>query len=132
MSLLAQKTILLVEDDEADVELTRRAFEFYGFDARVETAADGHEALERLRCGPLPDLVLTDIKMPRVNGLELQERLRADERLRQLPVVFLTSSSERADLEHALLHGARAYLQKPMELAQFEAVVAELRRALGA
>ena len=132
MSEITGKTVLYVEDDDLDVELMRRAFESYGFDARLETASDGHAALELLRGDPLPDLVLTDIKMPRVNGLELQEKIRADDRLRELKVAVLTSSAEKGDRERALSHGALAFLQKPMDLDAWKPVVEKLRELLSA
>lgn len=132
MSDLASKTILLVEDDEADVELTRRAFDHYGFDVRLETAPDGEAAMQRLRAGLRPSLIVTDLKMPRLNGLELQLRLNADPALEPLPLVVLTSSSERGDRETSLSRGARAFLQKPMQLDDWRPVIEELRSALAA
>lgn len=131
MSAIAGKRLLYVEDDDWDVELARRAFEIFGFDARLETAPDGHSALELLKADPLPDLVLTDIKMPRVNGLELQEKMRSDDRLRSLKTAFLTSSAERGDRERALAHGALAFLQKPMDLDSWKPIVEKLRALLG-
>lgn len=130
MSDLAAKSVLLVEDDDADVELTRRAFEHYGFDVRLETAPDGAAALERLRAGPRPDLLVTDLKMPRLNGLELQQRMIEEPALKGLPVVVLTSSSERGDRETALGRGARAFLQKPMQLDDWRAVIETLKGVL--
>ena len=132
MSDLSEKVVLFVEDDDADVELTRRAFEELGFDARVELASDGHAALQRLRAGLRPDLILTDLKMPKINGLELARLLHADPQLASIPVVFLTSSAERRDREEALTLGARAFVTKPMQLADFEPIVALLRAQLAA
>jgi CheY-like chemotaxis protein len=130
MSENTGKRLLYVEDDAWDVELLQRAFEVYGFDARVETAPDGQAALDLLRGGQPPDLVLTDIKMPRVNGLELQEKIRADARLHALRVAVLTSSAEKGDRERALAHGALAFLQKPMELEAWKPVIETLRALL--
>lgn len=130
MSAIADKKVLYVEDDEWDIELAKRAFDLFGFAARLETAPDGQAALDMLRSGPLPDLVLTDIKMPRINGLELQEKLRADERLQGLKVAVLTSSAEIGDRERALAHGALAFLQKPMELDAWKPVIETLRQLL--
>ena len=132
MSDLSEKVVLFVEDDDADVELTTRAFESLGFDARVEHASDGHAALQRLRAGLRPDLILTDLKMPKINGLELARVLHADPQLASIPVVFLTSSAERRDREEALTLGAKAFVTKPMQLADFAPIVAVLRAQLTA
>jgi CheY-like chemotaxis protein len=103
--------VLLVEDDEDHVFLIRRALaDLAGVAVAVEVAADGEQALERLararfEAGGLPQLVLLDLKMPRMGGLEVLGHLRADEITRDLPVVVLTSSEHREDREEALRLG---------------------------
>jgi CheY-like chemotaxis protein len=131
MSPLADKTVLFAEDDEADVELTRRAFAELGFDARLVTASNGKEALRRMDDGLVPDLVLTDLKMPLVNGLELARALRGDDRRKEIPVVILTSSSEVKDRDAAAALGVEAFEMKPMELEGYRPIVARLKALLG-
>ena len=121
--------ILLVEDDLDDVELTKRAFARSNVPNEVEVARDGSAALERLlgpAAGPLPALVLLDLKLPRVNGLEVLGRLRADERTRRLPVVILTSSGEERDLIEAYQLGVNSYIRKPVDFAKFQAIIDQI------
>jgi len=121
--------ILLVEDDLDDVELTKRAFARSHVPNEVEVARDGSAALERLLgpdAGPLPALVLLDLKLPRVNGLEVLGRLRAAERTRGLPVVILTSSGEERDLIEAYHLGVNSYVRKPVDFAAFQAIIDQI------
>lgn len=113
--------ILLVEDREDDLLLIRRAFARSGVGTPLVTARDGERALACLEemagdAGTAPDLpsvVLLDLKLPRVSGLEVLERVRAHPRLRRLPVVVLTSSREEEDIRGAYDRGANSYLLKP-------------------
>jgi two-component system response regulator len=126
---VSASSILLVEDDLDDAELTKRAFARSRVPNDIEVVRDGSAALERLLgpdAGPLPVLILLDLKLPRVDGLEVLERLRADERTRLLPIVILTSSREARDLERSYLLGANSYIRKPVDFAAFEHVVDQI------
>ena len=119
--------ILLVEDNPDDVELTLRAFSANRVGNEVVLAGDGVEALELVfERGLKPALILLDLKLPRLGGLEVLERLRADERTRLLPTVILTSSSEEEDVVAGYLRGANSYIRKPVDFEQFMDVVRQL------
>lgn len=125
---MKNKVILIVEDDIADEELTLRALKRTGLADEVIVARDGVEALEYLfGTGTLkgrdtrlqPQLVLLDLKMPKMDGLQVLTNLRADERTKRLPVVVLTSSSEEEDMIKSYEHGANSYVRKPVDFEQF-------------
>ncbi|HXY68634.1 MAG TPA: response regulator [Gemmatimonadales bacterium] len=127
--------ILLVEDNPADVELTLRSLRQQRIANRVHVARDGEEALAYLfgeRGGPrpaghlLPRLVLLDLKLPKVDGLEVLRAIRADPRTRTQPVVILTSSKEERDLVSSYDLGANSYIQKPVDFDQFQKIVTQL------
>lgn len=133
---MTPKTILLVEDNPDDVELTLRAFERSNIQNEVVVARDGVEALDWLfgtgshagrDVNALPEVVLLDLKLPRIDGLEVLQRIRADERTNLLPVVVLTSSAEERDLVASYRLGANSYVRKPVNFAEF----AEAARQLG-
>jgi two-component system response regulator len=110
--------ILLVEDNPDDVSITTRAFQRNGMAMKLLVARDGQEVLD-LMCdgdGKLlrPDLVLLDINLPKVNGLDVLATLRATARVRTVPVVMLTASARREDIEQAYRAGANSYIQKPV------------------
>lgn len=113
--------ILLVEDDPDDELLTRRAFEKGLIANPIRVARDGAEALELLHgAAPLrPAVVLLDLNLPKVRGLEVLARIRSDARTRRLPVVVLTSSREDADLRESYHRGADSYVCKPMRFEDF-------------
>ncbi len=114
--------ILLVEDNPDDAALTLRAFEKSNVANRVVTVEDGAEALDYLfSCAPerMPQVVLLDLNLPKVSGLEVLRRMRADERTRLLPVVVLTSSNEERDVVSSYHLGANSYVRKPVDFAQF-------------
>lgn len=122
------RLILLVEDTEDDIELTLLALESGALAAEVVVARDGVEALAYLFGGadaasPLPQVVLLDLKLPKISGLEVLARIRADPRTRWLPVVILTSSSEEEDLLRGYDLGANSYIRKPVDFAQFTQAV---------
>jgi two-component system response regulator len=128
-------TLLFVDDDRDDIELTLLGFRGEHFEAEVAVAQDGAEALEFLlkayEAGrPLPAAILTDLKMPRMDGLELIRRLKADARLRDIPVLVLTSSGYQADMDEALRLGASRYLRKPANLDEYAEIVRQLRDAM--
>lgn len=116
-----EKPILLVEDNPDDVDLTIRAFRKSGLANEIVVANDGVEALAYLsdENKELPILVLLDLKLPRIDGFELLERLRKEERTRTLPIVILSSSREDRDLNEAYLRGANGYVCKPVNFGAF-------------
>jgi two-component system response regulator len=125
-----ESTILLVEDDPDDEALTVRAFRRSGARERVVVARDGAEALDLLLGdgraappAPLPRVVLLDLKLPKVDGLEVLRRIRTDERTRLLPVVILTSSDEDADRAAGYRLGANSYIRKPVDFLAFRDAV---------
>lgn len=128
-----EKLILLVEDNPDDELLTLRAFRKGHVLNEVVVARDGVEAVEYLFGGPggspgrLPAVVLLDLKLPRLDGLEVLRRIREDERTRLLPVVVLTSSKEEQDLAASYRLGCNSYIRKPVDFAQF----LEAARTLG-
>jgi len=116
--------VLVVEDNPDDVELTLRALKRMHLTNPVRVARDGVEALEILLGDgtarpPLPRVVLLDLKLPRVGGLEVLARLREEERTRTLPVVVLTSSREEPDVKKAYALGVNSYVVKPVEFEKF-------------
>lgn len=132
---MEEKLILLVEDNEDDVELTLRALQRNNICNRVVVARDGVEALDFLFCEgshadrdprDQPEVILLDLNMPRMGGLEVLQRVRADERTRMVPVVVLTSSREESDLVQSYAGGANSYIQKPVDFEQFTEAVRHL------
>jgi CheY-like chemotaxis protein len=123
--------ILLVEDDEVDVMNVRRAFRSNGVPHALHVAADAHEALEMLRTDGVPRarrLVLLDLNMPRMNGIEFLRALRADPRLACTPVVVLTTSNDERDRVDAYNLNVAGYILKPVEFQAFCEAVATLDR----
>ncbi len=115
------KMILLVEDNPDDVELTKRAFKKSNVANELMVARDGEEALEMLHGSDriVPAVVLLDLNLPKIDGLEVLRRIRADERTRLLPVVILTSSREESDLIKGYSNGANSYIRKPVDFDKF-------------
>lgn len=121
--------ILLVEDNPDDEALTIRAFRKNNILNAVKVARDGQEALDRLledRDAPLPHVVLLDLNIPKIDGLEVLRRLRGHERTKLVPVVILTSSREESDLMNGYRLGANSYIRKPVDFDQFSIAVREL------
>ena len=131
---MEDEPILLVEDNPDDEALTLRALKRANISNEIVVARDGAEALDylfatgpRADSGPLrPAVVLLDLKLPKVNGLEVLERLRGDERTRRLPVVILTSSDEQRDRARSYDLGANSYIRKPVEFNEFSDAVRQL------
>jgi two-component system response regulator len=122
------KTILLVEDNPKDEALILRALKKNNISNEVAVAHDGAEALTLLGdpASPLPQLVLLDLKLPKIDGLEVLQRIRADPRTRLLPVVILTSSTEEGDRLRGYSFGANSYIRKPVDFTQFAEAVRQL------
>lgn len=130
-----EKVILLVEDNPDDELLTRRALKKNSIGNEVVVARDGVEALDYLfgtgahegrDLSELPQVILLDLKLPKIDGLDVLRRVRADERTRLLPVVILTSSREQQDLVNGYGCGANSYIRKPVDFAQFIEAVRQL------
>jgi len=126
--------ILLVEDDPRDVELTLTALEDYKLANEVVVARDGQQALDYLRSQgdykgrtqENPAVLLLDLKLPKVDGLEVLKEIRTDERLKLIPVVVLTSSQEEKDMVRSYTLGVNAYVVKPVDFHEFINAVKEL------
>lgn len=132
---MVNKIILLVEDNPDDEALTLRALKKNNIQNEVVVARDGAEALDYLfgtgrysgrDKSVMPTVVLLDLKLPKVDGLEVLRRLRADERAKLLPVVILTSSKEEQDLVRGYSLGANSYIRKPVDFSQFTEAVRQL------
>ena len=131
-----ERNILLVEDNPDDVELTLRALKQYNVRNQIAVVRDGAEALDYLFATgaytardttTMPAVVLLDLKLPKVDGLEVLQRMRTDERTKLVPVVILTSSKEEQDVVNSYKFGANSYVRKPVDFTQF----VEAARQLG-
>jgi CheY-like chemotaxis protein len=126
--------ILMVEDDPKDVELTLIALEEYNLANEVVVTRDGAEALDYLYCrgtfetrsGENPAVLLLDLKLPKVDGLEVLQQIKSDEKLRMIPVVVLTSSHEEKDMVASYRLGVNAYVVKPVDFHEFVNAIKEL------
>jgi DNA-binding response OmpR family regulator len=126
--------ILLVEDDPKDTELTMAALEEYNLSNEVVVASDGEEALDYLyyrgkfqrRSGDNPAVMLLDLKLPKVDGFEVLQRVKADDKLKMIPVVVLTSSREERDMVESYKLGVNAYVVKPVDFHEFVNAIKEL------
>jgi CheY-like chemotaxis protein len=135
MTMAKIKRILLAEDNENDVELTLTALQECRLSNEVEVVRDGAEALDYIyyrgnyadRVQSLPCVIMLDLKMPRVDGLEVLRQIKSDSALRKIPVVMLTSSREEKDLVHSYDLGVNAFVVKPVDFDQFVKAI----RALG-
>ena len=132
--MMREKTILLVEDNPKDEALTLRALKRQTIQNSVVVARDGVEALEYLlgasnetkAMAALPELVLLDLKLPKLDGLEVLRRIRSSERTRLLPVVILTSSAEERDILEGYRLGTNSYVRKPVDFVEFTEAVRQL------
>jgi len=127
--------ILLIEDNPEDVEITLRAFRKHHLANKIHVVRDGEEALECLfsteryaERSPCRNtrLILLDLKLPKVDGLEILQKVKSDPRTRHIPVVVLTSSREEADLAKSYNYGVNSYVVKPVDFAQFSDAVRQV------
>ena len=126
--------ILIVEDDPKDVELTLTALEEYNLANEVVVTRDGEEALDYLYCrgnfaartNDNPAVLLLDLKLPKVDGLEVLQQIKADEKMKMIPVVVLTSSREERDMVASYKLGVNAYVVKPVDFHEFVNAIKEL------
>ena len=127
--------ILLVEDNPDDLELTQRALRKAKLTNTIHVARDGEEAIEFIFCeGPYasrkienpPKVILLDLKLPKVDGLEVLQRVKSDPRTRSIPVVVLTSSKEQKDIVRSYNYGVNSYIVKPVNFESFAKAVQEL------
>lgn len=132
---MEEKMILLVEDNPDDEELTLRALKKNNIKNKVVVVRDGAEALDFLFCtgnyadrdpSVLPQVTLLDLKLPKIDGLEVLRRIRGDPRTQLLPVVVLTSSKEEQDMLNSYSNGANSYVRKPVDFTQFMEAVHQL------
>lgn len=130
-----QVEILLVEDDPEDLDLTMRALNDEHVCNRIQIARDGEEALDFLFCRGLhgerdpechPKLILLDLKLPKVDGLEVLQQIKRHPRTKAIPVVILTSSKQEQDLVQGYHLGANSYIQKPVDFEQFQSIIKRL------
>lgn len=133
--MLNTKTILLVEDNPDDVELTLRAFKKSNIMNEVIVKRDGAEALDFFfgkdgvadkGNNGLPCVILLDLKLPKIDGLEVLKKLRADERTKLIPIVILTSSKEQSDIVNGYNFGCNSYIRKPVDFNHFAEAVKQL------
>lgn len=132
---MTKKLVLLVEDNPDDEVLTLRALRKANVANEIEVVRDGSEALEFLFCegqyadrdeSNMPGLVLLDLKLPKLNGIEVLQRIRNDPRTKLTPVVILTSSSEDEDIVRSYQSGANSYVRKPVDFADFADAIANV------
>ena len=133
--MMSSQVILLIEDNPDDVALTMRAFQKCGIANVVDVACDGEEALDYLFCTggyvdregrDPPTLILLDLKLPKIDGLEVLRRLRANEQTKLLPVVVLTSSMQDEDVVKGYCLGANSYVRKPVDFNEFVEAVRQV------
>ena len=124
--------ILLVEDNEADIKVTLRAFEKAKIKNNISVARDGEEAIDYIyhqskytdkKKFPLPDLILLDIQLPKLDGFAVLKRLKEDKKFKLIPVVMLTSSKSEEDVAESYRDGAVSFIQKPVNYEEFEKIV---------
>jgi two-component system response regulator len=122
-----ESEILLVEDNPNDAELTTRALKQRNLANQLHVCRDGAEALDYIAgVSAVPKVILLDLKLPKVDGLEVLRKLKSDERTRSIPVVVLTSSREEPDIERAYALGANSYIVKPVDFDAFARAVSDV------
>jgi CheY-like chemotaxis protein len=135
MSELNGVEILLVEDNEEDLRLALRSFKKANLTNRIQIARDGQEALDYILCegyyasraiADVPRVILLDLKLPKVDGIEVLQRIKSDPRTSTIPVVILTSSKEQRDITSSYKHGANSYIVKPVMFDNFVKAMQEV------
>jgi CheY-like chemotaxis protein len=129
---MIQKTILLIEDNPSDIALTKRAFVKHNINGNLIVAKDGQEALDILI--PLsedafyipPSLILLDINLPKISGLDVLKQLRSNPQTQRVPVVVLTSSAESTDIIYSYNLGVNSYIRKPVDFVQFSDIINQI------
>lgn len=126
-----KKLILLVEDNKNDELLAIRAFRKATIQSNIDIARDGAEAIEYLfaeECDekPTPELILLDLNLPKINGLEVLKRLKSDCNTSHIPVIIMTSSDEGSDIQNSYLLGANSYIRKPVDFQDFVTLISKL------
>jgi two-component system response regulator len=130
-----ESPILLVEDDPLDMELTLRAFRSENVQSRIEVVRDGEEALDYLFCrgdyksrpsDHPPSLVLLDLKLPKIGGLQVLREVKGSVECRSIPVIVLTSSGEQRDIAESYKLGVNSYIQKPVDIVEFRKAIRAL------
>jgi CheY-like chemotaxis protein len=133
--MLIEKKILLVEDNPDDIELTLREFKKNNIMNEIIVKHDGAEALDFFfgkdgiavnKNNAMPSVILLDLKLPKIDGLEILKKLRADERTKLIPVVILTSSNEERDIVNSYNFGCNSYVRKPVDFNQFAEAIRKL------
>ena len=131
----SEKTVLLVEDNEDDILLTKRALKALNLANRVEVVRDGAEAVEFLFCEgryqdrdsrEVPELILLDINLPRLSGIEVMRRIKSEGHATAVPVIMLTTSGQESDMKAAYEAGANSYIRKPVESEEFQRAINNL------
>ena len=122
--MVSIKSILLIEDNSDDAILTMRALEKVEFEFKLDLAKNGSEALEILHNyisdgTALPSLILLDLNLPEVNGIEVLKKIKSDDKTKRIPVVILTSSIDSGDMRQCMDLGANSYIQKPVDFIEF-------------
>jgi CheY-like chemotaxis protein len=132
---MKERRILLVEDRQDDIDLTLRSLKDNKITNKIDVVRDGAEALDYIfvtgvysdrNIEDLPSVILLDIKLPKVDGMEVLRRIREDKRTKMLPVVILTSSKEESDLINSYKLGCNSYVRKPIEFEEFSKAIREL------
>ena len=132
---MAEKPILLVEDNEDDIQLTLRAFKQGNIANGIQVVRDGEEALNYLFCKnkykdrnpkEIPAVILLDLKLPKMDGIEVLKQIRANDATALIPVVILTSSKEEADLINGYKNGCNSYIRKPVAFDEFVDVIKQM------
>lgn len=126
---ISLEKILLVEDNPDDIKLTQRAFNKCNLcedSYELVVVKDGAEAIEYLNTSVLPKLILLDLKLPKMNGFEVLDYIRSDERTKLIPVIILTSSREEKDVKKAYRLGANSYIRKPVNFNRFYKLTQEI------
>ena len=127
---LLNNAILLIEDNPVDIDLTLRAFKYKNLTNPIEIARDGEEALEWVnkwkKGSPLPVVIMLDLNLPKVHGLEVLKAIKSNDSLKKIPIVVLTTSSEDVDIKTAYNLGANSYIVKPVDFDKFIEVAGQI------